>query len=474
MKKQIFILLFYIIAQSTISCSEIPISELTREECQKLNFTDYTEKMIYYAQAKDQYNLRHLYSNARMKNRRETGEIQSAYGISLINIYGENSPYRKGEKSILEYAAEVDSIASFRLYLHFNPNADVDFALHFASKTQRNKVTKVHTYKPRDPLLTYLLSTCTNINVNVQDDEKKAPLHHIAAAKDDNAEFCSEEKGDLKYEENIRSLTINIQSLLNHPNIEINAQDIHGNTPLHYAINHKFIDYFLDRSTLNLNIKNNSGETPLHYFIQHPSITIRRRERKRDRIEFNDYYFECLLQDSRTDVNAQNNDGESPLHYTTKHTCLTLKEFYDTRVTINNLHKTELLLKHPSIIVNLVNNKGETPLDYAMKTNNQEIINLLKEHGGISGIEPNFIIKIMQTLPSLIYNLTHKQKSTNNSEFIKEKSIDNAKFIIASHLLHKPFYLRFKNTIIISSILGIIGLISTSIFAYFHYNPITP
>jgi len=80
----------------------------------------------------------------------------------------------------------------------------------------------------------------------------------------------------------------------------------------------------------------------------------------------------------------------------------------------------QLLISHPKININSTNNKGETPLDYALRfryiEDQEKIINLLTKYDALYG----------------------------------------------------SFFQNHKKIIIGASLLGILGLISASIFAYLH------
>lgn len=205
---------------------------------------------------------------------------------------------------------------------------------------------------------------------------------------------------------------------------DINSQDNAGNSLLHYIkkLDTELGNYLLQNMN-NINLKNNLEETPLHYSIKNLGKTRLPSGYGNHQLAGPTIY-DCdkaksLLIDPRIDVNAKNNKGETPLHYATDY-------FPDDCSNINDvlLEIIECLLKHPDIKINTIN-EGKTPLDYAYQYKH----------------EPEKFVELLRR-----YNA-----------------------------MHGSFFQNHKTMIQICSLFGILGLIGTGIFAYFHHNsnPIT-
>jgi ankyrin repeat protein len=79
-----------------------------------------------------------------------------------------------------------------------------------------------------------------------------------------------------------------------------------------------------------------------------------------------------LLLDYGADVNARGiNSDYTPLHCT----------------AIKGQPAIALLLLEHGATVNALSNRGETPVDFAIKNGHLDLANLLREHGGKTGVE---------------------------------------------------------------------------------------
>ena len=99
-----------------------------------------------------------------------------------------------------------------------------------------------------------------------------------------------------------------VQVLLRHRDIEVNAMDLNGNTPLHMACSNGHVEpaRLLLQSRANHLFKNLRGEIPLHLACKWGSEAI----------------VELLIQEGRktgkgSGVNELTQEGNSPLHFTT-------------------------------------------------------------------------------------------------------------------------------------------------------------
>jgi len=142
-------------------------------------------------------------------------------------------------------------------------------------------------------------------------------------------------------------------------NIDINARDTHGNTPLHCVcqepvLDERIITGLLKFPGVDVRAQNLDGNTPLHFFCEkfaNPSCQ--------------DYIDQFLSMGA--DVNAANSFGETLLH----------------KACLNNSIRIILvkaLLEHHAD-VNKVNNNGESPLHFAVRMSRDDLVVILLKHG---------------------------------------------------------------------------------------------
>ncbi len=126
---------------------------------------------------------------------------------------------------------------------------------------------------------------------------------------------------------------------------DVNAQDINGDTPLHYYPNNTRACRLLIESGADIDIQNNNERTPLHRAVEMRSIdTIR------------------LLIEHGADVHAQDINGDTPLH------------------NPMSLAACQLLIAYGAD-VNAENNNERTPLHIAVEMESIDTIRLLIAHG---------------------------------------------------------------------------------------------
>ena len=133
---------------------------------------------------------------------------------------------------------------------------------------------------------------------------------------------------------------------------DVNGKTVYGETPLHQAANggHKEIVELLIAKGTDVNAKSDTSWTPLHWAVQEGHMKI---------VE--------LLIAKGADVNAKDKHDITSLHMSS---------------TQGHKGIAELLIAKGAD-VNVKNKlNGETPLGWAIRANNLEIANLLREHGG--------------------------------------------------------------------------------------------
>ncbi len=96
----------------------------------------------------------------------------------------------------------------------------------------------------------------------------------------DAPEYATSERGDYSSQgwrwPKIDAISTVLYYLLNHPDTDVNAQDEHGRTVLHYAVDYADVDMvrlLMQRPSINTHLKDQDGKSALFYAItgQHKS-----------------------------------------------------------------------------------------------------------------------------------------------------------------------------------------------------------
>lgn len=157
-------------------------------------------------------------------------------------------------------------------------NNNGETALHLACNLQETEIVK------------YLISN--NADVNIKDFEHEfTPLHYVV---------------NIGNKELVEIILSKLKDL--NKNLQLNNQDIFGNTPLHYAVmenNQVIFNLLTQFDNINVNLWNIDGRIPLHIFLKAGSNV------KKDILDY-------LIKNSN--LNIQDNDGD---------TCLNLLVKYD-------------------------------------------------------------------------------------------------------------------------------------------------
>ncbi len=174
-----------------------------------------------------------------------------------------------------------------------------------------------------------------------------------------------------------------MRALLNSPRIEVNKKDAEDNTPLIAMIkNGSFVDSLLCHQDLNFNAPDSEGITPLLWSIMGENQNL----------------FDYLLKCPDVDLNASAVEGITPLIAAIN--CNRPIMFKDLAnkacVEINKsaqngrtpliyavIHKNDLLseiLNHPDVDITIDDDDGYTALDWAVEKGNQRMVKSLLNH----------------------------------------------------------------------------------------------
>ena len=136
---------------------------------------------------------------------------------------------------------------------------------------------------------------------------------------------------------------------------DVEAKSYGGWIALQSAVfgGHKEIVELLLTNKVDVNYKDNWGRTPLHVAAENGYTEIA-----------------ALMLANKADVNAKNSDGDTPLHIAVG---LPFGLGHKDLVVLLLANKAE---------INAKDNSGKTPLDYALLHNDQDMADLLRQHGG--------------------------------------------------------------------------------------------
>lgn len=158
------------------------------------------------------------------------------------------------------------------------------------------------------------------------------------------------------YEAAIEGDIDKVEDLLNDDPAQINAADEYGFTALHGVAGEDQLEIarLLLEHGANVDARNDEGITPLHLAAYSEMVD--------------------LLTEYGAELNARSNEGETPLHIQVSEV-----DSFDTVQRLLELGAD----------VNLKNDFDETPLDIALSREDDELIELLREYGALTGEEIN-------------------------------------------------------------------------------------
>lgn len=257
--------------------------------------------------------------------------------------------------------------------------------------------------------LTYMvkfLLTQTNAEINLRNYDGLAPLQiAILCGKPDIVQLLLHEN---RCDKNIRCLEGEtllhlatsfhmhdthdalkiMKMLLAHPDIDPNAQEVDGDTPLHHAVRTGLLDWvklLLGTNNIDVNALERGRNTPLNLASTRGALDV----------------VQCLLNAKETDINLPNLSGSTPLGSAIKYghisiVCLLLerKDIWVNMVRVGPSQITaltqalwsrerdivKLILQHPDLDVNMPNEFGLTPLMQTLDWGYFKLAELILQH----------------------------------------------------------------------------------------------
>jgi ankyrin repeat protein len=140
----------------------------------------------------------------------------------------------------------------------------------------------------------------------------------------------------------------------------MDVQDIHGNTPLHYAFLHLSVaKYLVGQRGTAVDARNNDGETSLHYACLGGNLDV----------------VKCLVEQGGAAVGTKSKDGFAPLHYA----C------YDGQLDI-----IKYLVEQRGVSMKIKTHGGETPLYLSCLHPHLEVAKYFVEKGVVVDAKSNY------------------------------------------------------------------------------------
>jgi ankyrin repeat protein len=369
---------------------------LTPKRCNQLLEDRYTKAMVFYAQNNLPEIVDFIYNNAFHRYQITSKDICKTLEKNLFEAYRSNyysefiaTQSKRYKRFTIGYCwedhYEVFDVISLFLFQGMDVNINIP--------TKKNKsilhLTLLHFVamdKINPCLLTKQIFDHPELNVNIQNEHGFTPLHYA----------IFEDWYD------IRGTYYTVERLLAHQKIDPNIKDNNGKTPLNHVVESKRIDVIrllLQHPKIDVNSKDNEGNTPLFTALKKGKETVK------------ETIIDILLNNQHTNKLATNNSGNTALHIACTH--------------MANIKTIKILLAAFPENVNLKNKKGKTPLEYAIRQD-------------------------------------HKKSTQDTMKIIK---------LLRQHGAKASFFIEYKNIIKkVCSLFGILGLISASIFVYFQLN----
>ncbi|XP_075045926.1 E3 ubiquitin-protein ligase MIB2 isoform X2 [Mixophyes fleayi] len=228
-----------------------------------------------------------------------------------------------------------------------------------------------------------------NANIDLKDDEGDSALHYAAYGNQPavvrvllgnaaNAELLNNAKCTALYIA-VNKGFMEVVQILCVPNCAINTQDLHGDTPLHYAITADFrsiIEILTEVPNIDFTVQNQQGFNLLHHSALKGNVLAVRK----------------ILERARQLVDSKKEDGFTALHL----------------ATLNNHQEVvDILIKEGRCDVNLRNNRNQSPLHLAVTHGHINQVQVLVTEGADVNAEdedgdtPMHIVLVQQHLTSL-------------------------------------------------------------------------
>jgi ankyrin repeat protein len=273
-------------------------------------------------------------------------------GVSICDIKDKNN------NIALHYAINYKNIEFIKLLLDNNSNINIEDndgnnSFHLSILSRDIDIVKLIFKSSNDKL--YIINSRTLNGYT--------PIHYATNLQEIKIlEFLLENNADINLQDYENEFNIIISSIKLRSkeifliclkyNIDINKQDIYGNTILHYIILEELYDFFeilIDKYDLNCNLWNIDGKLPLHLYFDIDNINFSKNN-------ILDY---LVL---NTNLNIQDNNYISCLHLLCKFNIW--EEFEDILIK----KKLDILVK---------NNDNIRPIDYILKLKDDKITKFL-------------------------------------------------------------------------------------------------
>ena len=371
-------------------CSDDPINKLAKHEIYlSINpFRDLDRSSISYEEIKE---LVKLFQDDQQESAQTaeptlSKEEKRKLGLNLLRILATGSKDKYNFKMQFLSAlwlienmgrqSSIDDIDQFTQFTYFK-------SLFGYKKDEKGNITVSEEYQEYKHIIDLIINNSQNYSSLESQEKVINYLKYITQIE--KSKITKELAKDIFMLGNLEG----VELLLAHEDINVNATDEYGLTPLHWAAingHSKVVELLLAKKDINPNVANKDGLTPLHWAADKGNLDVVELLLAKEDINLNAAHkygstplhraaknghsqvVELLLAKEDINPNAANKDGLTPLHWAAKN---------------GHSQVVELLLAKEDINPNAANKDGLTPLHLAVKYNHLEVLKILVAKEGI-------------------------------------------------------------------------------------------
>ncbi|MDA9573632.1 ankyrin repeat domain-containing protein [Rickettsiales bacterium] len=390
-------------------CSGDPINQLTKHQIYlSINpFKDLDRSSISYEEIKALVKLFQddQQDGAQTAEPTLSKEEKRKLGLNLLRILhtGSKDPYNFKMQFLsalwliedMGRQSSIDDIDQFTQFTYFK-------SLFGYKKDEKGNITVSEEYQEYKHIIDLIINNSQNYSSLESQEKVINYLKYITQIE--KSKITKELAKDIFMLGNLEG----VELLLAHEDINVNATDEYGLTPLHWAAingHSKVVELLLAKKDINPNVANKDGLTPLHLAADKGNLDVVELLLAKEDINLNaaDKYgstplhraaknghsqvVELLLAKEDINPNAANKDGLTPLHLAVKYNHLA--------VEYNHLEVLKILVAKEGIGLNATDKHGYNILQRACNEGKEEIVKVIIDHIKIK--TPNWLTEYINT-----------------------------------------------------------------------------